>query len=161
MVKWLLPVIYSYAALAANRIPARVDQQLWLLSINRSIKQINQSNFYSANIPGRARLSGLTAESVFNSKIDETVPCHQQAIRCAGVQEGKAKSKRYVFRCSLKVATEMAEWTASERLFHRDRAQEWKGLASVLVLTLGTYRLIPWLHLREWDRSDGASIEWR
>ena len=35
---------------------------------------INQSNFYSANIPGEARLSGTTAESVFNSKIEETVP---------------------------------------------------------------------------------------
>ena len=35
---------------------------------------INQSNFYSANIPGKARLSGATAESVFNCKIEETVP---------------------------------------------------------------------------------------
>ena len=35
---------------------------------------INQSNFYSANIPGEARLSGATAKSVFNSKIEETVP---------------------------------------------------------------------------------------
>ena len=34
---------------------------------------INQSNFYSANIPSEARLSGATAESVFNSKIEETV----------------------------------------------------------------------------------------
>ena len=39
--------------------------------INQSI---NQSNFYSANIPGKARLSGTTAKSVFNSKIEETVP---------------------------------------------------------------------------------------
>ena len=37
-------------------------------------QSINQSNFYSANIPGEARLSGVTAESVFNSKIKETVP---------------------------------------------------------------------------------------
>ena len=35
---------------------------------------INQSNFYSVNIPGEARLSGATAKSVFNSKIEETVP---------------------------------------------------------------------------------------
>ena len=35
---------------------------------------INQSNFYSANIPSEARLSGATAKSVFNSKIEETVP---------------------------------------------------------------------------------------
>ena len=37
-------------------------------------RSINQSNFYSANIPGEARLSGATAKSVFNSKIEETVP---------------------------------------------------------------------------------------
>ena len=35
---------------------------------------VSQSNFYSANIPGKARLSGATAKSVFNSKIEETVP---------------------------------------------------------------------------------------
>ena len=35
---------------------------------------INQSNFYSTNIPSEARLSGTTAKSVFNSKIEETVP---------------------------------------------------------------------------------------
>ena len=34
---------------------------------------INQSIFYSVNIPGEARLSGATAKSVFNSKIEETV----------------------------------------------------------------------------------------
>ena len=34
----------------------------------------NQSNFYSANIPGETRLSGATVKSVFNSKIEETVP---------------------------------------------------------------------------------------
>ena len=37
-------------------------------------QSINQSNFYSANIPGEARFSGTTAKSVFNSKIEETVP---------------------------------------------------------------------------------------
>ena len=35
---------------------------------------INQSNFYSANIPGETRLSGATTKSVFNSKIEGTVP---------------------------------------------------------------------------------------
>ena len=38
------------------------------------VRQFNQSNFYSANIPYEARLSGVTAKSVFNSKIEETVP---------------------------------------------------------------------------------------
>ena len=46
---------------------------------------INQSNFNGASIPIEARLSGTTAESVFNSEIDETVPWHQWAVRDAGV----------------------------------------------------------------------------
>ena len=37
--------------------------------INQSI---NQSNFYNANIPGKARLSDATAKSVFNSKVTST-----------------------------------------------------------------------------------------
>ena len=40
----------------------------------RTIESINQSNFYSANMPGEARLKDVTAESVFNSEIEETVP---------------------------------------------------------------------------------------
>ena len=35
---------------------------------------IKHSNFYSTNIPGEAKFSGATAKSVFNSKIEETVP---------------------------------------------------------------------------------------
>ena len=38
------------------------------------LQSINRTNFNSANIPGEARLSGATAKSVFNSKIEETVP---------------------------------------------------------------------------------------
>ena len=56
-------------------------------------RSINQM-FYSANIPSQARLSGAAATSVFNSKIEETVPWHQQAIGYAGIYGGKAKSKR-------------------------------------------------------------------
>ena len=40
------------------------------------------------------------------------------------VYGGKAKSKRCVFRCFLKVAAEVAKWTDSRRLFQRDGAQE-------------------------------------
>ena len=47
-----------------------------------------------------------------------------------------------VFRCFLKVATEMAESIDSERLFQRDGEQEWKALAHALVLTAVTDRLI-------------------
>ena len=59
----------------------------------------------------------------------------------------------------MKVATEMVEWTDNGRFFQRDGAQERKALAPVLVLTLGTDRLIPLLDLSEWDGSDGASME--
>ena len=79
---------------------------------------INQSNFHRANIPGEARLSGMTAESVFKNKIDEAVQLHQRAIGLAGVYGGKAKSRKCVFRCFLNVATEMAERTDTSRLFH-------------------------------------------
>ena len=37
-------------------------------------QSINQSNFYSANIPGVARLSGATARSVFKCEVIEVVP---------------------------------------------------------------------------------------
>ena len=36
----------------------------------------------------------------------------------------------------------MAKWTDSGRLFQRNGAQQWKALAPVLVLTLGTDRLL-------------------
>ena len=44
------------------------------LMIMASWQSINQSNFYSANIPGKARLSGATANQCSNSKIEETGP---------------------------------------------------------------------------------------
>ena len=103
---------------------------------------INQSNFYSANIPGKASLSRATAKSVFNTKIEETVPWHQQATGSDGIYRGKAKSKRCVFRYFLKVATELAKRTDCGRLFQRGRAQEWKALAPVSVLTIGTNKLL-------------------
>ena len=61
----------------------------------------------------------------------------------------------------MKVATEMAERTDSGRLFQRDKVQELKALAPVLVLTLGTDRLVSLLNLSEWDGSDATRMEWR
>ena len=58
------------------------------------------------------------------------------------VSMGKRPNQRDVFRCFLKVATETAERTDSGRLFQRDGAREWKALAPVLVLTLGTNKLL-------------------
>ena len=75
-----------------------------------------------------------------------------------GIYGGKAKSKRYVFRCFLKVVTELAERTDSGRLFQRDGAQ---ALAPVLVLTLGTDKLLSLFDLSEREGIDAASMEWR
>ena len=44
-------------------------KDIFRANIKESLQSINQSiNFYSASIPGKARLSGATAKSVFNSK---------------------------------------------------------------------------------------------
>ena len=53
----------------------------------------------------------------------------------------------------------MAEWADSWRLLQRDRSQEWKALAPVLVLMLGTDRLIPLFDLSECDGSDADIYE--
>ena len=78
-----------------------------------------------------------------------------------GIYGERAKSKRCVLRYFLKVATELAERTESGRLFQRDGAQEWKTLAPVLVLTLGTDKLLSSFDLSEWEGIDAASMEWR
>ena len=74
-----------------------------------------------------------------------------------GIYWEKAKSKRYVFRYFLKVATILAERTDSGRLFQR----EWKALAPVLVLTLGSDKLLSLFDLSEWEEIHAASMEWR
>ena len=55
----------------------------------------------------------------------------------------------------------MGEWTDSGRLFQREGAQEWIALAPVLVLTLGTDKLLSLFDLYEREGIDGASMEWR
>ena len=73
-----------------------------------------------------------------------------------GVYGGKAKSKRYVLRRLLKVATEVAERTDSGMLFQREGAHELKVLPPVLVLILGMDRVTPLFDLRERDRREVA-----
>ena len=73
--------------------------------INQSINQ--STNFYTANTPGVARLSGATSKSELDSKIDEAVSQRQQVIGHAGVYGGKARSKRYVLTHFPKVETEV------------------------------------------------------
>ena len=74
---------------------------------------------------------------------------------------GKAKSKQYVLRRLLKVATEVAERTDSGRLFQRQGAHELKALAPVLVLILGMDRVIPLFDLNERDGREMAIKERR
>ena len=74
---------------------------------------------------------------------------------------GGAKSKRCVFRCLLKDAVEGADQTERGSLFHRVGPQERKALAPVLVLTLGTEKLIPLFDLSEWDGTDGVNIAYK
>ena len=124
-------------------------------------QSINQSNFYSANIPGVARLSSATSKPVLNSEIDEAVPQRRQVIGHGGVYRGKARSKIYVLRHFLKVATDVDERTDSGKLFQREGAQELNDLFPALVLTLGTDKVISLFDLSERDGSGVASKKCR
>ena len=55
------------------------------------------------------------------------------------------------------MATKVAEWTDSGRLFQREGAQELQALAPVLVLILGTDRVIPLFDFSERDGSEVAT----
>ena len=66
-----LEYLSSYFFFSLEGVMCRIPQYL---SINQSIHfLLRQSNFYSGNIPGVARLSGATSKSVLNSKIDEAM----------------------------------------------------------------------------------------
>ena len=121
-------------------------------------QSINQLNFYSANIPSVARLSGATSKSVLNSKIDEAVPQRQQVIGHAGVYGGKARSKRYVLRHFLKVETAVDERTDSGKLFQREGAQELNDLFPALILTLGTKWFFIWSQWTWWKWSSKQEV---
>ena len=126
--------------------------------INQSI---NQPSFYSANIPGVVRLSGAASKPVLNSKIDEAVPQCQLVIGHTSVYGEEARSKRYVLRHFLKVATEVDERTDSGKLFKREGLQELNDLFPAMVSTLGTDKVIPFFDLSERDGSGVASKECR
>ena len=71
--------MYSHAIWELNhphdRLSVILDHVPLMREHNLGIPlSITQSIFYSANIPGAARLSGAAAESVFNRKIDLAVP---------------------------------------------------------------------------------------
>ena len=111
-------------------------------------QSINQSNFYSG-CPRRSQAQWC------NSRIR----VQQQNRWCSSVTSmghqacwwlwGMANQKSCVLRCFLKVATEMAERDIQQQVV--PKRQEWKGLAPLLVLTLGKDRVI---HL--FDLSDVA-----
>ena len=123
-----------------------------LQSINQSIKLLlcqyprrSQAQWHDSQI-------GVQQQNRWKSSVTSTgMP----------LSMGERPSQRCFFRCFLKVGTEMAERTDSGRLFQRDGAQEWKALAPVLVLTLGTDRLLSLFDLSEQGGGDVASMEWR
>ena len=98
---------------------------------------------------------------MFKYKVVEAIPQQQQAVGHTGVYGGKAKSKRYVLRRLLEMASEVAERTDSGRLFQREGAHELKALAPMLVLILGTDRVISLFYLREGDGREVAIKERR
>ena len=51
-----------------------LQENCFLKNVVLTYQSINQSNFYSANIPGVARFSGATARSVFKCEVVEVVP---------------------------------------------------------------------------------------
>ena len=97
---------------------------------------------------------------MFKYKVVEAISQHQPASGHTGVYGEKAQSKRYVLRRLLKVATEVAERKDSGRLFQREGAHGLKALAPVLVLILGTDRVIPLFDLSERD-GRGVAIKER
>ena len=113
-------------------------------------QSLNQPGFNSSNMSNEARLGGVTAEWISNDKFSS--PRHQQVIGHAGVDGGKAKSKRCIFRCFWKVGFEGTKQTDTGRLFHGE------GLVPALVLMLGTDRAIPLYDLSERDGSDVTNI---
>ena len=76
-----------------------------------------------------------------------------------GIYVGKPILKRCVFRYFLKVATELAERTDSGRLFQRDEAQEWIALAPVLLLILGSDKLLSLFDLSKREGIDAGGIQ--
>ena len=122
------------------------------LKLFHNINQpINQSNFYSANIPSL----GLVAQQADRCSNIKSLRLFRNINRPLGTPvstAGKAKSKRYVLRRLLKVD----ERTDSGRLFQRKGAQELKALAPVLILILETDRVICLFDLSETGGREAA-----
>ena len=138
---------------------SKAEEMQFTKSINQSI---NQSNFYSANIPGVARLSGATQWR--NSQISVQIQSHfgfSETLTGCYARRCLPGEGQVVLRRLLQVATELAELTDSERLFQRERAQELKALAPVMVLTLGMDRVIPLFDLSERNGREMAIKERR
>ena len=68
--KTFIHEIWNYSGGYYTDVTNQLLQIPWGVIINDSdnvdSQAMNQSNFYSANIPGKARLSGTTAKLVFN-----------------------------------------------------------------------------------------------
>ena len=118
--------------------------------------------FYCPNIPSGGQAQWRTKQISVQkrkSRIRSKNVNRQPGVQA--VMEGKAKSKRCVFRRLLKDAVEGADWTKRRSLFHKLGPQERKALAPVLVLTLGTEKLIPLFDLSERDGTDRVNIAYK
>ena len=102
------------------------------LTINQSI---NQSNFYSANIPGQepgsvARQPNRCSTAKSRKQLSKINWPWGEIVSMGG----KAKSKRCVFRYFLKVATELTERTDSGRLFQKRQGTRVKSSSTSIGL---------------------------
>ena len=89
------------------------------LFINQAINHISIAPISSAQ-PGSA---ARQPSRVFNSKIDEALPYHEQAIKRVWRVRSSLRDESTDTHF-LKVATEMAERTERGRLFQREEAQD-------------------------------------
>ena len=130
-------------------------------SINHSI---NQSNFYSTNIPGVARLSGAAPRSVFKYEVVEARSVTSTGSRAyAGVYGGggRPSQKGMFWDVFWRWQPTWLNGQSSGRLFQREGANDLKALAPVLILILGTDRVIPLFDLSERDGREMAIKERR
>ena len=94
----------------------------WKLHVFQYERWPDQSSNQISISKAKARLSGVTAQLVFNSEIRKAVS-NMNGPSGLLVSWGQAKWKRCVLRRLMKAPVEVAEWTDSSGLFQREGAQ--------------------------------------
>ena len=123
--------------------------------------KINQSNFYSANIPGVARLSGTTSKSAAWQQNWWSSSTTSTGLGMP-VSMGERPGQKYMswdisWRLQLKCMNGLIVASCSKEKGHTS----YMTLFPALVLTLGTDKVIPSFDLNECDGSGVASKECR